>query len=368
MNPRQHPIAHQLPSSWIVDPASALFSAQPMGSTYYDYAAEAQEMCQHTGFDEAAYEPTYVGVEEELLQNYLLFEFPEASIAACDPSANSALSGIVNTAFPGTASPLCPDVSCYTSTFTQNHVYPSFFQHDLHSAIVGASSQGQDATNPIPAHLLASGHYNLSPQPGFVDPALLYDDNIPDAPSGSVHILEASASSSSRRRRRHGSSSRASSSSPYPYPYPYPYTSPSPEPSQPDLITCKRRNVHVSLDVIPPPTVPRSKWQCPYCPYFQHNRRSPDMKRHLATHTRPADKVQWVCCGVPLLDAAAHGVPEKLIQGELFEFEGVLMVGGCRKTFSRRDAYGRHLGREKGRCFGDAHALYQPGNRDAAEH
>ncbi|TFK79549.1 hypothetical protein K466DRAFT_505368, partial [Polyporus arcularius HHB13444] len=111
--------------------------------------------------------------------------------------------------------------------------------------------------------------------------------------------------------------------------------------------------------------VPRNRWKCPHCPHVQHNRRGPDLRRHIATHT----KQQWVCCGVPLIDAKALGVP--FVDGVLanglgvtiWVFDGIVMVGGCRTTFSRRDAYGRHLKRETGRCWGDMGALYQPGNR-----
>ena len=35
-----------------------------------------------------------------------------------------------------------------------------------------------------------------------------------------------------------------------------------------------------------------------------------------------------------------------------FDFDGVLMTGGCRKAFSKRDALWHHLQREKGKCFG----------------
>ena len=66
---------------------------------------------------------------------------------------------------------------------------------------------------------------------------------------------------------------------------------------------------------------------------------------------------------VPLVDALALGVPEDVAHGEVWEFEGIFMVGGCRKPLSRKDAYGLHLRRKEGICFGDLHALYQRGNR-----
>lgn len=71
------------------------------------------------------------------------------------------------------------------------------------------------------------------------------------------------------------------------------------------------------------------------------------MKRHIKTHY-PS---KWFCSGVPIeqadsfaLDPAASTMCESL---------GMWMVGGCGKTFSRRDAYRRHLGRETGSCKGD---------------
>ena len=64
------------------------------------------------------------------------------------------------------------------------------------------------------------------------------------------------------------------------------------------------------------------------------------------------------------MNAIELGVPATTVrEAEVFEFDGVLMIGGCRKTFSRRDALSRHLQREKGRCFGDAQSLHQRGNR-----
>ncbi|PIL23011.1 hypothetical protein GSI_14318 [Ganoderma sinense ZZ0214-1] len=115
------------------------------------------------------------------------------------------------------------------------------------------------------------------------------------------------------------------------------------------------------------PDLPASNaWQCPHCPYVQRNRRSPDLKRHIKTHTRGADGADWVCCGVPVLNAIELGVPATIVrEARVFELDGVLMIGGCRKAFSRRDALSRHLQRERGKCFGDALSLHQRGNRES---
>ncbi|KAI0760575.1 hypothetical protein C8Q74DRAFT_239950 [Fomes fomentarius] len=157
------------------------------------------------------------------------------------------------------------------------------------------------------------------------------------------------------RKSRRRTSRRATSSS----------TSQLSSSPAPGLRTYKRRNVQVPSELaamsIQPTASRTNPWQCPHCSYVQHNRRSPDYKRHVETHS--PKKGQWVCCGVPVFDAQAQGVPESMLHEEPFEHEGLLMVGGCKKTFSRRDALTRHLDSNKGRCFGDASAMYQPGNR-----
>ncbi|KAI0366296.1 hypothetical protein BV20DRAFT_659326 [Pilatotrama ljubarskyi] len=107
------------------------------------------------------------------------------------------------------------------------------------------------------------------------------------------------------------------------------------------------------------------KYRCPYCDHVQQNKLSGQLKRHIATHTRPTDAAEqpWVCCGVPLIEAQQRGIPAELLLKEPVEYEGIFFVGGCWKTFSRRDALGRHLRRNAGRCYGDSLASYLPGNK-----
>ena len=158
------------------------------------------------------------------------------------------------------------------------------------------------------------------------------------------------SSSTSRRAARHSSPSA-----------PYPTPSPGPSPRTSSVFASRRRNAPARTAA----PVASNTWQCPYCPHVQHNRRSPDLKRHIRTHTRDAEGADWVCCGVPVLNAIELGVPAAVVrEAQAFEFDGVLMIGGCRKAFSRRDALKRHLQREKGRCFGDALSLHQRGNRE----
>lgn len=93
---------------------------------------------------------------------------------------------------------------------------------------------------------------------------------------------------------------------------------------------------------------------CPECGWKQTNERMPDFKRHLRTHTRPSDQDQqrgWWCKGVLLSDVQAgyHRVPEGSVA---FEFQGQWRIGGCVRTFSRRDALKRHLDNCNVRCLG----------------
>ena len=183
-----------------------------------------------------------------------------------------------------------------------------------------------------------------------------------DATSAAAITPLPRTSGSPRRQPRARRTAQAASS---PSPYPAITSNSSPRTSS-HLVACTRRNAPVSPTNTPPSSAsPRTKrWACPHCPYVQHNRRAPDFKRHLRTHTHGADLALWVCCGVCAPDAMEHGVPLEVIrQGEVIEFEGLPMIGGCRKTFSRRDALIRHLHRRKGKCFGDALSMYQPGNR-----
>ncbi|KAI9001563.1 hypothetical protein BD414DRAFT_432261 [Trametes punicea] len=139
--------------------------------------------------------------------------------------------------------------------------------------------------------------------------------------------------------------------------------------SSPQTVTraISRRNAPIS-SVSPVPSSVSNPWKCPYCPYVQRSRRSPDLKRHIKTHmpSNSEDEAEWICCGVPLKDAQAFGVPPEVIGEEPFVYGGQAMVGGCGKVFSRRDALKRHLRARAGLCHGDALAPYLHGNKVGA--
>lgn len=89
-------------------------------------------------------------------------------------------------------------------------------------------------------------------------------------------------------------------------------------------------------------------WSCPRsesgCDYVQYNRRTPDLRRHIRTHTRAENPTPYVCWGVLLGHAGASKRPIPADKrGIPVEYQGEMRIGGCLKSFSRADALKRHL-------------------------
>ncbi|KAF9241168.1 hypothetical protein BU15DRAFT_61117 [Melanogaster broomeanus] len=114
------------------------------------------------------------------------------------------------------------------------------------------------------------------------------------------------------------------------------------------------RNVQAGSGAAPASTLKSNPWACPHCKWVQRNHRTPDLKRHIRTHTRLQRPAQWICCGVPLRDAKNYDLPE---DAKPYIRDGVTMIGGCGKEFSRRDALKRHLDNEHLTCVGDFSAF-----------
>ncbi|KAL7279355.1 hypothetical protein ACG7TL_007196 [Trametes sanguinea] len=195
-----------------------------------------------------------------------------------------------------------------------------------------------DATMPAPcsypalAHALAyseGAEYRPSP----VEPARSIGD-MARASSGTSSDNHCSPTAAHYHSAPPKCYSRASSSSPS-------------RDNSPRLVarTVARRNAPAPLAAQHLRSPSTNRWECPYCPYVQTTRRSPDLKRHMKTHcpSGTSDEAEWICCGVPLEDAQAMGVPQEVLEEEVFVYGGEAMVGGCRKVFSRRDALKRHL-------------------------
>jgi hypothetical protein len=111
------------------------------------------------------------------------------------------------------------------------------------------------------------------------------------------------------------------------------------------------RNVQATAGITPAtPVAKNNSWACPYCKWVQRNHRTPDLKRHIRTHTRLRRPAQWVCCGVPVEDAKSYNLPAG---AKTYVWGGETMVGGCCKEFSRRDALKRHLDNDHITCIGN---------------
>lgn len=93
-----------------------------------------------------------------------------------------------------------------------------------------------------------------------------------------------------------------------------------------------------------------SRWGCPHCKYVQQNHRMPDLRRHIAGHSKTEE---FVCSGVPLDRAEEYSVPAHAMS-EAAEWKGELRVGGCWQVFSRRDALIRHAKNRTKDCVCDA--------------
>ncbi|KAG2151300.1 hypothetical protein DEU56DRAFT_777137 [Suillus clintonianus] len=114
------------------------------------------------------------------------------------------------------------------------------------------------------------------------------------------------------------------------------------------------RNAQAAPGTAPSFASKSNPWACPYCKWIQRNHRTPDLKRHILTHTRLERPAQWVCCGIPVESATIYNVPHDAAP---YIYNGKQMVGGCGKEFSRRDALKRHLGNDHISCIGDIDAF-----------
>ncbi|KAJ7838362.1 hypothetical protein B0H14DRAFT_2789303 [Mycena olivaceomarginata] len=91
---------------------------------------------------------------------------------------------------------------------------------------------------------------------------------------------------------------------------------------------------------------------CEVCGWVQKKERITDFNRHLKTHQRTLDENAqkgWRCKGVRISKATTWGLPAHLPTYIFLDDE---RVGGCMKTFSRRDALKRHLDNKNVSCIG----------------
>lgn len=131
----------------------------------------------------------------------------------------------------------------------------------------------------------------------------------------------------------------------------------------------KRRNASRNLQRDEGDTLidKESDFQCPVvgCNYVQLNERIPDLKRHVLTHDRWMEPDKWTCCGVPMDRAHLYGkgiregmTDQERIKAGAYWHKDRLMIGGCLKTFARRDALKRHVDNPKIPCVGHMDSYY----------
>lgn len=109
--------------------------------------------------------------------------------------------------------------------------------------------------------------------------------------------------------------------------------------------------------------------RCPIssCAYVQRNQKPQDLKRHIKSHFTHQLKERGMlaaCCGMPVSEAERFGLSLDGAQVTTWSYRksfsangGTLaMVGGCGKTFARKDAYLRHLHHQS--CRGDGHGWW----------
>ena len=110
-----------------------------------------------------------------------------------------------------------------------------------------------------------------------------------------------------------------------------------------------------------------SDFQCPVvgCNYVQVNQRIPDLKRHVVNHHRWMEPGRWTCCGVTVDRAHLYnkGIKEGMTDEECMKagaymYGDRLMIGGCMKTFARRDALKRHVDNPNIVCVGHMETYY----------
>jgi hypothetical protein len=94
-------------------------------------------------------------------------------------------------------------------------------------------------------------------------------------------------------------------------------------------------------------------WACPVeqCCWVQRNCRISDLKRHVKTHSRHSEPADWVCCGIPVNIAHEHKRDPQT--EKTYMYKGKLMLGGCMKTFARRDSLKRHTDNKNSNCIAD---------------
>ncbi|EJF56879.1 hypothetical protein DICSQDRAFT_174466 [Dichomitus squalens LYAD-421 SS1] len=201
------------------------------------------------------------------------------------------------------------------SSGAEEELYAAF----LAAEVASTSAHAPSFAIPVPSPPF---HGHQAPSPVFTSPlGYTTTSAAPERPL-------AATSGNTRRTCRAGPTPLTASSS-LPYKSPVAETYPG---SSPQLVACTRRNAPAPSPTAPPQPA-------------------------LTAGRVPTAPTSSTTVAPPTSSAISKRI------GLIMDFVGVPMIGGCMKTFSRKDALMRHLKAQKGKCFGDAWSMFQPGNR-----
>jgi hypothetical protein len=111
----------------------------------------------------------------------------------------------------------------------------------------------------------------------------------------------------------------------------------------------------------------RIHFMCPVvgCGYEQKNYRIPGLKHHVVTHDRWIDLDRWTCCGATMDRVYLYGIGiepgmtnEECMEVGAYMSRGQLRIGGCMKTFARRDVLMGHVDNPNLSCIGHMDTYY----------
>ena len=278
-----------------------------------------------------------------------IFEVSPPALALCDDSVTSITETLSSTHF----SPAPVDPSAMTA-------YGPYFDHGYNSRAPSTPRNASIASPPPTSSPASSPRFDSSESDGEGD-----TDYVP--PSDDDEEYRPTQATSSQKQKKPKVTCRSKSRrAPF-----SPARSTSSESEKSANSSRAHRRSHPYKCRIPSRNFQRedgaeridrkSDFQCPVagCDHTQKNQRIPDLKRHILTHDRWMEPEKWICCGVSM-DIAhlyARGIEEGMTEEEqikagAYMFRGQLRIGGCLKTFARRDALKRHIDNRNLPCIG----------------
>jgi hypothetical protein len=307
--------------------------------------------------------PVYQDTYSEMFQNDFIPCAPAPAMPTYEISApvpcDTSVTAITQTISPSATH--LPPAPVDPSTMT---VYPPYFGYGYDSSEVPSTPDNASVASLPPSSPPTSSYCGSSESDGEGDV-----DYIP--PSDDDEEYRPIQAPSPQKQKKPRSASQSKSPSPKTF---SPTRSTSSESGSSSRARrrshpYKRTNTSRNLqrDHGPAEISKRIDFFCPVigCDYEQKNHRIPDLKRHIVTHGRWIVPDRWTCCGVTMDRAYLYGIgiepgmtDEECIEAGAYTFRGQLRIGGCLKTFARRDALKRHVDNPNLSCIGHMDTYY----------